>query len=134
MLICHPEYSTILAPFFEKQSITMSPQFQEVFRKSPPHGQAHFQLMYDTIKKSCPEATEVLAYGMPAFRLKTNLCYFACHKSHIGFYPTGAGIEAFKEKIPPYSWSKGAIQFPYNLPLPTTLIAEIVEFRASHCR
>ncbi len=113
---------------------SMSPEFQAIFEKTPPQGQPHFLALYQTIKNNCPNAVEKLAYGMPAFRLKTNLCYFACHKNHIGFYPTGAGIDAIKHKLTDYTWSKGAIQFPYDKPLPIELISEIVKFRASQCQ
>jgi uncharacterized protein YdhG (YjbR/CyaY superfamily) len=50
-------------------------------------------------------------------------------KSHIGFYPAPSGIQAFKKELAAYKTSKGAIQFPTDKPLPTTLIAKIVKFR-----
>ncbi|MFN5890237.1 MAG: iron chaperone [Bacteroidota bacterium] len=112
----------------------MSPDFLTIYNQSTPESKPHFLRMHQIIKAACPDATEILSYGMPAFRLKTNLCYFAVHKNHLGFYPTGSGIESFKEKIPPFKFSKGAIQFPYSLPLPEQLIMEIVKFRVEHCR
>lgn len=112
----------------------MSPEFKELFQKSPKPAHPHFLRIYEIIKSACPEAKEVISYGMPTFRLRTNLCYFTTHKNHLGFYPTGSGIEAFKEQIPPYKFSKGAIQFPYSQPLPEQLITKIVQFRAEACR
>jgi len=112
----------------------MSPEFQKIFNQTPENAKPHFLRMYQAVKTACPEATETISYGMPAFKLRTNLCYFTTHKNHIGFYPTGSGIAAFKEQIPPFKFSKGAIQFPYNQALPENLIQKIVQFRAGECK
>ncbi len=50
---------------------------------------------------------------------------FAAFKKHIGLYPGLAAVEAFADKLQAYKTSKGAIQFPYNKPLPLELIKEI---------
>ncbi|MBP6431189.1 MAG: DUF1801 domain-containing protein [Ferruginibacter sp.] len=81
------------------------------------------------IKKAAPKSTEVISYAMPAFKLKKILIYFAGYKSHIGFYPHGSPIIAFKKELAAYKTSKGAIQFPLDKPLPKKLITAIVKFR-----
>ena len=83
------------------------------------------------IKESAPEAVEKISYQMPAFYLKGNLVWFGAHQHHIGFYPTGSGIEAFKEELSAYKWSKGAVQFPLDKPMPYELISKIVKFRVT---
>ena len=59
------------------------------------------------------------------------LVYFAGYKNHIGFYPTGNGVAAFKDRLDDYKTSKGAIQFPLDKKLPVKLITEIVKYRLS---
>jgi uncharacterized protein YdhG (YjbR/CyaY superfamily) len=87
------------------------------------------------IKDSCPEAEEVISYNMPAFRYHGILVYYAAAKNHIGFYPANAKtIELFKEELEEYDTSKGTIRFPYNKPLPITIIKRIVEFRIAENR
>lgn len=83
------------------------------------------------IAEAAPEAKEVISYGMPAFKQKGVLVYFAAASKHIGFYPTGSGVAAFTEKLTElgYKFSKGAIQLPMDKPLPKDLIQEIVRFR-----
>jgi uncharacterized protein YdhG (YjbR/CyaY superfamily) len=83
------------------------------------------------IRESAPEAVEKISYQMPAFYLKGNLVYFGVHKHHIGFYPTGSGVEAFKEELSAYKGSKGAVQFPFDEPIPYELISKIVKFRVA---
>jgi uncharacterized protein YdhG (YjbR/CyaY superfamily) len=83
------------------------------------------------IKKAAPQAEEVISYGMPAFKLKKVLVYFALCKTHIGFYPTPSGVRAFKKELSPYVCSKGAVQFPLAGRLPWSLIGKIVKFRVA---
>lgn len=83
------------------------------------------------IKDAAPKATEVISYGMPAFKLNKVLVYYAANKSHIGFYPTPASILYFKNELSAYKTSKGAIQFPLDKPLPLALIKKIVKFRVA---
>jgi uncharacterized protein YdhG (YjbR/CyaY superfamily) len=66
---------------------------------------------------------------MPTFKLNGNLVHFAAYKNHIGFYPAPSGIEAFKRELSPYKWSKGAVQFPLDKPIPLDLVKKIVVFR-----
>jgi uncharacterized protein YdhG (YjbR/CyaY superfamily) len=82
-----------------------------------------------TIRKTAPEAEEVISYQMPAYKLKGILVYFAAFKNHIGFFPTQSGVENFKEELTDYRCTKGTIQFPYNKPIPFDLVSKIVRFR-----
>jgi uncharacterized protein YdhG (YjbR/CyaY superfamily) len=81
------------------------------------------------VQNAAPEAEEVISYGMPAIKQRTVLVYYAGYKNHIGFYPTGRGITAFQDRFAGYVWSKGAVQFPLDKPLPAQLITDIVDYR-----
>lgn len=103
---------------------------EEYILQFPANVQAILQELRKTIKESAPEAEEKISYQMPTFYLYgNNLVHFAAYKKHIGFYPSPSGIEAFKEEISKYTWSKGAVQFPINSPIPLELVAKIVRFR-----
>jgi uncharacterized protein YdhG (YjbR/CyaY superfamily) len=101
----------------------------EYIMSFPDNIQKILQQLRTTIKKAAPDAEEVISYGIPAYRQNGILVYFAVYKSHIGFYPTPTGIEAFKKEIAAYKWAKGSVQFPLDKPLPLGLITEIVKFR-----
>ncbi|MEY4049327.1 MAG: hypothetical protein RL262_161 [Bacteroidota bacterium] len=81
------------------------------------------------IQKAAPKATEVISYGMPAFKQEGILVYFAAFRNHYGFFPTASPIIVFKKELLPYKTSKGAIQFPVEKPLPVKLIQAIVKYR-----
>jgi len=95
----------------------------------PQNVQQTLEKLRVTIKKAAPKAEEVISYQMPAFKYHGILVYFAGYKKHIGFYPTSSGIAAFKQEFSNYKWSKGAVQFPIDKPLPISLITRIVKFR-----
>jgi uncharacterized protein YdhG (YjbR/CyaY superfamily) len=81
------------------------------------------------IKESAPGAVEKISYQMPGFYLNGMVVWFGGHEHHIGFYPTGSGIEAFKDELASYKFSKGAVQFPLDQPVPYDLIRKIVKYR-----
>lgn len=82
-----------------------------------------------TIRAAAPDAEETIKYQIPTFTLKGNLVHFAAYKNHIGFYPTPAGIEAFKDELSAYQGAKGSVQFPLDKPIPFDLIGRIVDYR-----
>jgi len=83
-----------------------------------------------TLILSCdPNIQEKISWDMPAFVLNGPLVYFAAAKKHLGFYPMPKAIEAYSDQLAPYKHSKGAIQFPYDKPMPYDLIREMVLFR-----
>ena len=96
--------------------------------------QEKLEQLRETIKKAAPNAEEVMSYQMPAYRQHGILVYFGGHKHHIGFYPTPAGIDAFKSELSVYHPAKGSVQFPLDQPFPEDLISRIVEFRANENR
>jgi uncharacterized protein YdhG (YjbR/CyaY superfamily) len=86
----------------------------------------------EIIKEKAPEATEEMAYGMPAYKtFGKPLVYFAAFKNHIGFYATPSGHEYFSEELSKYKQGKGSVQFPIKQPIPHELIARMVEFRVN---
>jgi uncharacterized protein YdhG (YjbR/CyaY superfamily) len=96
-----------------------------------PDIRERLELIRSIIKQEAPLAAECIKYAMPTYVHQGNLVHFSACKSHLGFYPAPSGILAFSNQLTPYQCSKGAIQFPYNKPLPTDLIKEIVQFRVN---
>jgi uncharacterized protein YdhG (YjbR/CyaY superfamily) len=97
----------------------------------PEDVQEILQKVRALIRDVVPEAVEKISYGMPGFDYHGSLVWFAGFKRHIGFYPTGEGIEAFKVEIlaSGYKFSKGAVQFPLHQPMPYDLMRRMVVHR-----
>jgi uncharacterized protein YdhG (YjbR/CyaY superfamily) len=66
---------------------------------------------------------------MPSYRGHRVLVYYAAFKEHIGFFPMTSAINEFKDDLGAYQFSKGGIRFPYESPIPASLVAKIVRFR-----
>ncbi|MEY3842827.1 MAG: hypothetical protein RIR80_398 [Bacteroidota bacterium] len=96
----------------------------------PKATQALLKELRECIATTIPNATELISYGMPAYKQHGVLVYFAAYKNHIGFYPTANGIKQFESEFGQYKFSKGAVQFPIDEKLPLKLIIKMVKFRA----
>jgi uncharacterized protein YdhG (YjbR/CyaY superfamily) len=97
----------------------------------PKDIQAKLEQVRATVKEAAPGATEVISYGIPAFKLSGMVVWFGAHTNHIGFYPRGSGIEAFQKELSGYKNAKGSVQFPFDKPLPLDLITRMVKFRVA---
>ena len=103
----------------------------EYIAQCPADVQPILKKMRAVIKKAAPKAEEKISYQMPGFYLNGQLVWFGAHPHHIGFYPTGEGIEAFKKQLAGYKTSKGAVQFPLDEPIPYDLVTKIVKYRVA---
>jgi len=101
----------------------------EYIAAQPIEKRASLEKIRSIIQKAAPKATEVISYGMPAFKQDGILVYFAAFKNHYGFFPTASPIVIFKKELVTYKTSKGAIQFPTDKPIPIKLIQAIVKLR-----
>jgi uncharacterized protein YdhG (YjbR/CyaY superfamily) len=87
------------------------------------------------IRSLAPEAEEVIAYGIPTFKLDGNLVHYAAFKNHCSFFPGRAlNSDAFKAELAGYKISKGTIQFTADNPLPDELVRRITIMRIAENR
>src|SRR5690606_10502418 len=103
----------------------------EYFSQVPEEMREKLGVLRTTILQAAPGSTEVISYNMPAIKQQSVLVYYAACKDHIGFYPTGGPIVAFKDELATYKTSKGAIQLPLDKAIPKTLVKKIVQYRIS---
>lgn len=106
-----------------------STAIKEYISKYPASTCKLLRQMRATIQKAAPKAEELISYGMPAFKYKGMLVWYAAYSKHIGFYPKPSALLAFKKELSGYKSSKGAVQFPLDKPLPVMLIKKMVQFR-----
>lgn len=107
------------------------PSMDEYIRQFPGPVRERLASLRTLVRKLAPDAQEKISYQMPCFHLHGNLVYFAAHERHIGFYPTASGISNFRKELAPYQFSRGAVRFPMDKPLPIGLITKIVRFRVA---
>jgi uncharacterized protein YdhG (YjbR/CyaY superfamily)/TfoX/Sxy family transcriptional regulator of competence genes len=96
----------------------------------PPETRKALEELRAVIRAAAPGATETISYAIPTFDLNgRHLAHFAGYEKHVGFYPTGRGIEHFKDELAAFKGGKGSVRFPLDRPLPTDLVRRIVEWR-----
>ena len=91
--------------------------------------QERLTVIRELLREELPNATEKISYQLPTFWQKKNVIHYGAFQHHIGLYPTSSGIEAFKERLTNYKFTKGEIQLPHTEPLPLELIREIARYR-----
>ena len=102
----------------------------EYLARVPQPARSTLQKIRAAIRSAAPqEATEVISYGIPAFKHKQVLVWYAAFADHCSFFPTASVIAAFKNELKKYPTSKGTIQFPVDKPLPAVLVKKMVKAR-----
>jgi len=95
----------------------------------PEDRRAALEELRQTIKAAPPEATEMIAYQMPAFRSHGRfLVSYAAFKNHTSRFPASeAVIEALGEELAPHLAGKGTIRFRAGTPIPAAVVTRIVK-------
>ena len=103
----------------------------EYMTQLPDDRRAVMEQLRSTIRSAAPDATEVISYNMPAFRVRGRfLISYEAFKHHYSVFPWSDGmVEELGEEMKPYAVGKGTIRFPADKPIPLDLVARIVGFR-----
>ncbi|HEY6249266.1 MAG TPA: DUF1801 domain-containing protein [Candidatus Angelobacter sp.] len=104
----------------------------EYIARVPEPTRSALNQMRAAIRSVVPrESIEIISYGIPAFRHKKVLVWYAVFSEHCSLFPTAAVIEQFKDELKGFSKSKGTIHFPLDKALPTALIKKMVKARVT---
>jgi uncharacterized protein YdhG (YjbR/CyaY superfamily) len=114
---------------------------EEYLADLPDERRAAMEELRQTIYAAAPEATESIAYGMPALRSHGGqfLVSYAAYKNHYSLFPASDGVvKALGDELTPYLAGKGTIRFPASRPIPVATVTKIlrvrVEENAAHQR
>ena len=102
----------------------------------PADQRAALQRLREQIRRAAPEATEAIAYGVPAFKLDGRpFVSFGAAKGHCSFYvQSPAVIEAHAAELGAYRLTKGSIGFQPDQELPDELVTKLVRARIAEIR
>jgi uncharacterized protein YdhG (YjbR/CyaY superfamily) len=97
----------------------------------PEGRRAALEELRETVNAAAPEATETIAYQMPALRVNGRfLVSYAAYKDHYSLFPASqAVVEALGDELTPYLSGKGTIRFQADKPIPVALVRRIVRAR-----
>jgi uncharacterized protein YdhG (YjbR/CyaY superfamily) len=86
-----------------------------------------------TILEVAPDAEQVIAYRVPAFRVRgKTVAGFAAFKSHLSYLPfSGSVLPQLADALEGYTMTKSALHFPVDRPLPKALVKKLITARVA---
>jgi uncharacterized protein YdhG (YjbR/CyaY superfamily) len=94
----------------------------------PAKPRAVLEQIRSTIREAAPDATEAIAYDMPAFRRNGRfLVSYAAFRDHCSLFPASDAVMAeLGDEVRPYFSGKGTLRFDADDPIPASLVRRIV--------
>ena len=86
--------------------------------------QARLRELRAIIRQVVPDATEVISYDMPTYKLGGRRVQFGAAKRHCALY--GSAIDRFTNELRDFKTLKGTVQFPLDRPIPETVVRNVV--------
>jgi uncharacterized protein YdhG (YjbR/CyaY superfamily) len=83
------------------------------------------------IRAAAPNATELISYRIPSYKLNGSLVHFAAFMDHCSFITvSNTLLQQFRDELKPFKISGTTIHFTPQKPLPPELVKKIVLARA----
>ena len=87
------------------------------------------------IRALVPDATEVMSYGLPTFKLDGRwFVAYGATKKQCSFYAGAAPLEALAGELASYRLWRGTINFTADEPLPAELVEKLIQARLAEHR
>ena len=102
----------------------------------PPDRRQVMEDLRRTMRREAAEATEAIAYNMPALRLDGKfLVSYEAYKKHYSVFPwTDRMVDEIGDDLRPYAHGKGTLRFPAGEPIPTDLVRRVMRIRLEEVR
>lgn len=85
----------------------------EYLKEVPEERQGVFKAMREMVRRTAPEATESMEYGMPTYQLDDEMfCAFASQKQYVAFYFCETDLVAkYKDRLESPNCGKSCIRY-----------------------
>lgn len=103
----------------------------EYLEQAPEPQATTLRALRAELRALLPDAEETISYGAPAFRVDKGLVAgYTAHAKHCSYLPmSGSVLAGMADQLQGYQYSKGALRFPADQPLPKDLVAALVAAR-----
>ena len=118
----------------KEASVAKPESVEDYLAALPEDRRAAMEELRQTINAAAPEATETIAYEMPALRSHGGqfLVSYAAYKNHYSLFPASeAVIEGLGRELEPHLAGSGTIRFKAGSPIPLALVTKIVNIRVA---
>jgi uncharacterized protein YdhG (YjbR/CyaY superfamily) len=113
-----------------RKTSTPVTDFNSYLASVPSEAQFGLIKLHAAIKAAAPKAEEIISYGIPSFKQGYMLVGLGTAKNHNSLYVMSPALmKQMKEELAPYKTATATINFPFDKPLPVTLVKKIVKAR-----
>src|SRR5215471_15764615 len=114
-----------------KKGTSKNPRNVDEYMSQVPQPQRDaLEKLRRTIRSIVPDATEVISYDIPTFKLNGRmLVSYAAFTKHCSFFPGAGPVEKHANDLKSFPTSKGTVQFTPEHPLSTVLVKKLVKTR-----
>jgi uncharacterized protein YdhG (YjbR/CyaY superfamily) len=113
--------------------MTTDPRVDAYLAALPADQRELLQALRSRVAALAPEATELISYGMPAFKLRDRfLLSYAAWKRHCSIYAIHDELLArYADELRDNARTKGGLHFSQAHPLPDALVDDFVRSRVA---
>jgi uncharacterized protein YdhG (YjbR/CyaY superfamily) len=96
-----------------------------------PERRTIFEALRAAARESAPNATESIAYDMPALKQHNRfVCSYGAYRGHYSLFPASHVVQSeLGADLAPYVYGKATIRFPESKPIPLDLVRRVVKLR-----
>jgi uncharacterized protein YdhG (YjbR/CyaY superfamily) len=106
-------------------SMNTVPTVDDYIDNQPAQTQERLRELRHIIQTAVPNATEIISYGIPTYKLEGRIVSIGAAKRHCALY--GTPQDVFADELRGYKTRKGTVQFPLDRPVPEALVRKLVQ-------
>ena len=107
-----------------------APEVSKHLADFPPAQRRALESLQSALRALLPGADEVIAWGMPSYRVDGELVLsFSGFSDHNSLFPGAGVVKAMSTALPDYTMTKGTIHLPRDSAPPRTVLRAVVRAR-----
>lgn len=112
-------------------SLTTMPTVDEYLDVVAQPQRGTLDVVRQRLRALLPGAEEGISYGVPTFLIDgVGIAGYSASKNHCSYFPmSGSVLSAVADRLEGFTFSKGALRFGIDEPLPEELLALLVQVR-----
>ena len=108
----------------------MTTEVRKHLAEFPPAQRRALESIQSAMRGLLPGAEEVIAWGMPSYRVDGELVLsFSGFSDHNSLFPGAGVVKAMRTVLPDYTMTKGTIHLPRDSAAPRTVLRAVVRAR-----
>lgn len=113
-----------------RDAFAMTPEVKEHLAAFPPRQRKALESIQAVLRALLPGADEVIAWGMPTYRIDGEIVLsFSGFSDHNSLFPGSGVVEAMRPVLPDYPMTKGTIHLPRDSAPPRSVLRDVVRAR-----